>query len=179
LLLCCPFTAAQAQTQERETEWQNYALPSTSFARRTPADKRFIFRVPTGWKQDGDKFEFEVPKEAKFRVFIEEVADGLPLLDYFNIFLESVKKVPAGSVAATVRKTRLQDIEARELIIDGTDSDGETVRSLSWITVKGTLALTFNLIIKPEQAAEIESYFKAIVQSVMFVPPDYPVFESL
>src|SRR6185369_12072207 len=58
-------------------------------------------------------------------------------------------------------------------------SEGETYRNTSWITVSGPLAVTFRFEAPAAHATELEPFFKAVVQSVIFVSEDYQVFESL
>lgn len=178
LVLCC-FCVVQAQTPDRETEWQNYKLPTTDFTRYTLAKKEFVFRVPASWKREGETSTFAIPGGGQFLVFRQEIPNGIPLQEYFNSLLRSVKSVAAGAGSITSRRTRIQDIEARELTVEGVDPSGNNVRSLSWVVVKGPAALMVNLSIKMEQVAELEPYFKAIIQSVMFVPFDYARFEKL
>ena len=77
------------------------------------------------------------------------------------------------------RKTQLQDLEAREIFLEIDNTEGQTIRSTSWITVSGPLAVTFNFQAPAAHAAELEPFFKAVVQSVVFVSRDYLAFEAL
>ena len=185
LLLLCIFgclTSANAQItrlQARDAEWKNYVLPKTNFARQINPDKEFIFRVPADWKQEESQLIFNGPHSAKLTVTIDKVPDGYPLLDYFSAILQTVKDQPGVAEATVARKTHLQDLEAREIFLEAPDTEGEMVRSTTWITVSGPLAVSFNLKVPIAHAAEIEPFFKAVVQSVIFLSPDYASFELL
>ncbi len=184
LLLCilgCLICASAQITrlQAREAEWKNYAVPKTNFARQINPDKDLIFRVPADWKQEESQLIFNGPHSAKLTVTIEKVPDGYPLLDYFGAILQTVKDQPGVAEATVTRKTQLQDLEAREIFLEAPDTEGEMIRSTTWITVSGPLAVSFNLKVPIAHAAEIEPFFKAVVQSVIFLSPDYPGFERL
>src|SRR5215204_4193719 len=186
LLLClCAggfLSSSNAQVnrlQARDAEWKSYALPQTNFARQINPDKDFVFRVPADWKQEGTDLSFNGPHSAKLIVTVQKVADGYPLQDYFGSILQSVKDTPGGAAATLTRKTQFQELEAREIFVEMPDAEGEVIRSTSWITVKGPLALMFNLQVPAPHAAEIEPFFKAVVQSVIFVSNDYPAFQAL
>ena len=58
------------------------------------------------------------------------------------------------------RKTQLQDLEARELLIEFPTAEGEMIRSTSWVAVSGPVALTLNLQVPAPHAAEVEPFFK-------------------
>jgi tetratricopeptide (TPR) repeat protein len=186
LLIICIFAGgavspSQAQVnrlQAREAEWKNYSLPQTNFARQTNPDKDFVFRVPADWQQ-GTGLKFNGPHGAKLEVFAQKVADGYPLQDYFASILQVVKNAPGAAAATLTRKTQLQDLEAREILNEMPDAEGEVIRSTSWITVKGPLAVMFTLQVPAVHAAEIEPFFKAVVQSVIFVTSHYQSFEAL
>ena len=185
LLLVCLLgcvISAPAQTtrsQAREAEWKNYALPQTNFARQINPDKDLIFRVPADWKQVESQLIFNGPHSASITVTTQKVPDGYPLLDYFAAILQAVKDQPGVSEGTVTRKTQLQDLEAREIFLEAPDTEGEIIRSTTWITVSGPLAVVFNLKVPIGHAAEIEPFFKAVVQSVIFLSPDYPAFELL
>lgn len=165
--------------QAREAEWKSYALPQTNFSRKIDVDKSFIFRVPAGWKQDGDAFTFNGPNSTILKVFIQKVPEGYPLDNYFGATVQSVKDY-SGEVASIVtRKTQIQNVDARELVIEFSDAEGELTRSTTWTSLYGPHALMFNLTVPAAHAAEAEPFFKATVQSVTFVPEDYASFEKL
>jgi Flp pilus assembly protein TadD len=169
----------QTRLQTREAEWKNYALPQTNFTRQVNADKNFVFRVPTDWKQTGQGLNFTGPHSATFEVMIQKVPEGYPLDDYFAATLQTVRDLTGGGDSILTRKTEFQDLEARELFLETSDPEGVLIRSTSWLTIQGPRAVMFNLKVPAAHASEVEPYFKAIVQSVMFVPIDYPAFEAI
>ena len=182
LLFGCAAAPASAQVtpqQEREAEWKAYSLPQTNFVRQMDADKHFIFRVPANWqRQQGSDLTFTGPHNSRLAVIVEKIPDGIPLQDYFGSILRQVRDTPTADTPIT-RKTQIQGVEAREIVIETPNTDGEIYRSTSWITVKGPAAITFMLQAPVPHAAELEPFFKAVVQSVIFVPPGYPAFEAL
>lgn len=181
LLLLCT-TSAQAQltpAQAREAEWKSYSIPQTNFARQLSPEKDVLFRVPADWKQQGDELVFIGPHTSYIRVTVQKVPDGYPFQEYFAAVLQGVRDQPGAAEATLTRKTQLQDLEARELFIEIDNAEGEMIRSTSWITVNGPLAVTFNFQAPLTHATELEPFFKATVQSVVFVSKDYQLFESL
>src|SRR5262249_43944800 len=71
-------------------------------------------------------------------------------------------------------------LEARELVLELPNPEGEVIRSVSWVTTIGPIAVTFNFQTKDDHAAELEPYFKGVIQSVMFVrKQDYTAIEDL
>ncbi|HVF22141.1 MAG TPA: HEAT repeat domain-containing protein, partial [Pyrinomonadaceae bacterium] len=77
------------------------------------------------------------------------------------------------------RKVELQDVEAREMLIQFTDAEGTSIRGTFWVTIRGPHAFMFILKVPATHGAEVEPFFKAIVQSVIFVSDDYSEFEPL
>jgi tetratricopeptide (TPR) repeat protein len=182
LLLCTSVASAQApQTpaQAREAEWKSYTLPQTNFARQMSPEMEILFRVPADWKQQGTELVFNGPHTSVIRVTIQKVPDGYPFQEYFAAVLQGVKDLPGVTEATLTRKTQLQDLEAREIFIEMDNPEGETIRSTSWITVDGPLAVTFNFQAPIAHAAELEPFFKAVVQSVVFVSHGFHALESL
>ena len=182
LLLCTTAASAQAEltpAQAREAEWKSYQLPQTNFARQTNPEKQFLFRVPAGWKQEGNELVFSGPHSSFIRVFAYKIPDGYPFQDYVAASLQSVRDLPGAAEAMVTRKTQLQDLEAREIFLEIDNTDGESIRSTSWVTVSGPLAVTFRFEAPAAHATELEPFFKAVVQSVIFVSHDYQAFESL
>ena len=173
-----PASAQIARQQAREAEWKSYSLPKTNFARQINADKDFIFRVPADWQQVEPDLTFTGPHVSRLSVIVQKIPEGYPLQDYFAAVLRGTKDT-VGVETPLTRKTQLQDLEAREILLEQTSLEGEMYRSTSWVTVKGPTAVMFNLQTPVAHAAEIEPYFKAVVQSVIFVSPDYPAFETL
>ena len=181
-LLCFGVSSVQAQlnpTEAREAEWKSFAVPRTNFVRQINAEKTVVFRVPADWKQEGSELSFNGPYSSKIRVFAQKVPDGYPLQDYFASILQAVKDTPGAAEATLTRKTQLQDLEAREIVLDLPTTEGEVTRYLTWITVSGPLAVTFNLQAPTAHAAEVEPFFKAVVQSVIVLPSEHITFESL
>ncbi|HJS23544.1 MAG TPA: transglutaminase domain-containing protein [Pyrinomonadaceae bacterium] len=181
-LFYCVVPSANAQLtalQAREVEWKNYSLPQTNFTRQTNADKEIVFRVPADWKQESTELLlFTGPHSSQIKVFIDKVPDGFPLPDYVGSILRVVRSVP-GVEAPLTRKTQLQDLEGREIVFESPNPEGELTRSVSWITINGPLAVAFNLQTPAAHAAEVEPFFKAVVQSVIFLPREHSTFDSL
>ncbi|HET9714167.1 MAG TPA: transglutaminase domain-containing protein, partial [Pyrinomonadaceae bacterium] len=173
-----PASAQITRQQEREAEWKAYALPQTNFTRQINADKNFVFRVPANWQQQGTDLTFTGPHNSRLAVVVDKIPDGYPLQDYFGSMLRRVRDTPTAETMIT-RRTQIQELEARELVIDTLNTEGEIYRSTSWVTVKGPMAITFMLQAPVPHAAELEPFFKAVVQSVIFVPQEYPAFEAL
>lgn len=168
-----------ASAQTRDAEWKNYALPQTNFVRQINADKQFVFRVPADWKQDGTDLAFEGPHSAAIRVYTQKIPDGYSLREYFASFVRAVREQPGTAELMQTRRTRVQDLEARELFLEIENAEGETIRVISWVAVNGPLSITFNLRVPIAHAAEVEPYFKAVVQSVIFLRPEHRAFEEL
>lgn len=174
------FVSANAQptrSQAREAEWKNYQLPKTNFIRQTDTDKQFVFRVPAEWKQV-DTLSFSGPHDAILAVVVEKVPEGYSFEEYFGAALQTIKDLSPGSASIITRKTQLQGHDARELVIDAPDPEGIPSRSTAWLTIRGTQAIIFNIKVPVAHAAEIEPYFKAVVQSVIFPRPN-AALESL
>jgi tetratricopeptide (TPR) repeat protein len=169
----------QTPTQAREAEWKSYTLPQTNFARQMSPEKEVLFRIPADWKQEGTGLVFNGPHTSVIRVTVQKVPDGYPFQEYFAAVLQGVKDLPGVTETTLTRKTQLQDLEAREIFIEMDNTEGETIRSTSWITVSGPLAVTFNFQTPIAHAAELEPFFKAVVQSVVFVSHGFQALESL
>lgn len=185
LLLLLLFTgvafaqAPQTAVQAREAEWKSYTLPQTNFARQISPEKEVLFRVPADWKQQGAQLIFNGPHESVIKVTVQKVPDGYPFQEYVAAVLQGVKDLPGATESTLTRKTQLQDLEAREIFIEMANTEGDTIRSTSWITVSGPLAVVFNFQAPIAHAAELEPFFKAVVQSVVFVSRNYITLESL
>jgi len=174
--------SANAQTnrvQAREAEWKNYALPQANFTRRIGPDKTFIFRVPADWKEQGDTLTFNGPNSAVLKVFVQKVPEGYPLDDFFAGAVQTVRGLAGGVESVITRKTQFQNVAAREVVVEVPDPEGELIRSTSWLMLIGPQAVLFNLKVPVTHAAAVEPYFKAVVQSVAFVPFDYESLEKL
>ena len=181
LLFSGSLVAAKAQVtrlQAREAEWKSYALPKTNFKRQVNAEKTVVFRVPADWEQQGT-FKFKGPHGSSLEILIQKVPEGYPLDDYFASMLRTVKDLTGRAESILTRKTQLQDLEACELFLESPDPEGELIRSTSWVTIHGPAALMLNVQTPVAHAAEIEPFLKAVVQSVIFVGPEYDSHEEL
>lgn len=186
LLLCLlcsgALVSANAQVsrlQARETEWKNYALPQTNFARRINADPKLLFRVPADWKQQGEELTFTGPHSASLSVTGQKIPEGYPLDDYVASMLQALRDMVGGAESLVTRKTQLQDVDAREIVLEAPDPEGVVIRSSTWVTIRGPHVLVFNLQVPIAHTAEVEPFFKAVVQSVIFLPGDYAKFEAV
>lgn len=173
------FCTSVAVAQTREAEWKSYALPQTNFVRQINAEKEFIFRIPADWKQQGSELSFEGPHSATIRVLTQKIPDGYPLRDFFASLVRAVREQPGTAESMQTRKTRIQDLEAREIFIEIENAEGQMNRIVTWVAVNGPLSLSFNLRVPVTHAAEIEPFFKAVVQSVIFLPKEHKTFEEL
>ncbi|MGH9966323.1 MAG: transglutaminase domain-containing protein, partial [Pyrinomonadaceae bacterium] len=182
LLSCGPVMQVRAQdvrVQAREAEWQGYSLPKANFIRQTGGEKEFLFRVPADWKQEAAKLTFNGPHSAKLKIIVERVSDGMPLPDYVAAIMRTVRNAPGAAESSILRRAQIQDLEARELVLEMPDLEGEMTRSVLWVTVNGPLAVSFSFVAPLAHVAEVEPYFKAVVQSVMFVRKlEYAGFEA-
>ncbi len=182
LLLCGSTVSLNAQVanlQEREAEWKSYSLPQTNFTRHVTAEKNLVFRVPADWKQTGpEPFSFTGPHEARILVSTQTVPDGYPLTEFAAAFLKEVGSLTSSAESILTRRTQFQDLEGREIFFEAQGPDGNLYRSTNWLTIAGPLAVSVNLMVPIEHAAAVEPLFKAIVQSVMFVPANTE-FESM
>lgn len=181
LWCCCPVpTHAQlTPTQTREAEWKAYALPQTNFTRQKSDGNKVAFRIPVDWKQEGETLTFVGPHSASIRVHVQEIPDGYPLQEYVTSLLQVVRDNAVTPEATLTRKTEIQDLEAREIFLENTNVEGDQVRNVFWITVNGPLALSFNFSAPIAHATELEPFFKAVVQSVVFLPRKHTMFEAL
>lgn len=181
LLLGCSVVAS-AQTsrlQTREAEWKSYVLPQTNFARQVTPEKELLFRVPADWKQETPELTFTGPHSARIIVNINKIPDGYPFQQYFASVLKGIRDLPGAADSTLTRKIQFQDLEAREICLDIPDEEGEMYRRILWTTVSGPLAISFHFQVPTAHAAETEPYFKAVVQSVIFLTIDYPAFETI
>ncbi len=176
-----PTRAQQTQVAEREAEWQKIALPQTTFVRQIDPNKTLLFQVPSEWKlQPLDKLLFAGPHGATLNVVIEKIPDGLPLRHYVSALLQGLSGVADAADSMVVRRTTMSALEAREIMFETDAGSHEVSRRIIWTTVSGPNAVNFILIAPVGNVAEIEPYFKAIVQSVTFVDKgDYAGFDAL
>ncbi|HEX3251449.1 MAG TPA: transglutaminase domain-containing protein [Pyrinomonadaceae bacterium] len=177
---CCVVSAPAQQTpaQTREAEWKAYALPQVNFVRQKDTDNNIVFRVPADWKQE-TSMSFVGPHSAAIHVYVQQIPDGYSLQEYFVSFLQVVRDRAGAAESTLTRRTQIQDLDAREIFFETTTADGETLRSVSWMAVSGPLAVTVHFQAPVAHATELEPLFKAVVQSVIFLPLDHVRFESL
>jgi tetratricopeptide (TPR) repeat protein len=185
LLLLCLMAPAAARAQAsdpkaREQQWNGYTLPSVEFTRYADPSRVLMFRVPAAWAQDGF-FHFKGPHDSELTIMIEKVPDGVPLTSFANAVTQNLRGLPGGADALTVRPTEISSIEGREFMFNLVDVTGRMTRRLIWFTVSGPTAVSFVLIEPEENAAEIEPYFKAIIESVVVFQSDAhgKLFEDL
>lgn len=183
LLLCGGTVSVNAQVvnlQDREAEWKNYSLPQTNFTRHVTAEKNVVFRVPTDWKQTGpDLLNFTGPHDAQIHVSTQTVPDGYPLTEYVARFLKDVEGLTDSAGSILTRRTQFQDLEACEIFFEVQGQDGNMYRSTNWFTINGPLAVGVTMMVPIEHAASVEPLFKAVVQSVMFVPDNFAELENM
>jgi len=182
LLLCGSTVSLNAQVaglQARDAEWKSYALPQTNFTRHVISEKNVVFRVPADWKQMAPELVFTGPHDARITVNSQTVPDGYPLTEYVARLLKEVGDLTGSAESILTRRTQFQDLEAREIYFESQDTEGNMYRSTSWVTISGPLVVIVNLIAPLEHAIGVEPFFKAIVQSVMFVPASFSEFERV
>ncbi|HEY3579164.1 MAG TPA: transglutaminase domain-containing protein, partial [Pyrinomonadaceae bacterium] len=110
-------------------------------------------------------------------LFVQKAPEGYPLDDYFAATLQAVRDRSAGEYSVVTRRTQFQNVDAREMVMEALNPEGELIRSVSWLTIYGPHAYVLNLQVPAAHAAEVEPYFKAVVQSVNFPRDD--AFEDL
>ncbi len=181
LLGCTVVASGQAMFSEaREAEWKSYVLPKTNFARQVTPGNELLFRVPVDWKQEGTDLIFNGPHSARIFVNVGKIPDGYPFHQYFASVLQGIKDIPGAVELTLTRKTRFQDLEAREICLDLPNEEGEMMRRVVWITTNGPLAISFHFQVPTAHTAETEPYFKAVVQSMTLIDQDvYPTFDRL
>ncbi|HEX2269790.1 MAG TPA: HEAT repeat domain-containing protein, partial [Pyrinomonadaceae bacterium] len=144
------------------------------------ADKKLVFRVPADWKRDNtNNLLFHGPHGSTITLVTSKVPDGYPLMEYVAAFLKGIRDTGGLTETPLTRRTQFQDLEAREVFFEAPSPEGEMIRSTTWATVSGPMAVTFILRTPVEQAALVEPIFKTTVQSLLFVPGNYSEFESL
>lgn len=162
--------AASAQSrsaEERESEWNAYPLPSSTFSRQTDPAKSILFRIPADWKQQG-QLSFNGPEGSQLVIIIDDISDGIPLKAYLAARLRELHDLPGGPDALTIRRTNLSGVEAREISFALPDVRGTMIRRVIWMAVEGPKAVTFFFSVPVARAAEIEPLFKATILSTLF-----------
>jgi len=173
--------AEQLRVTEREAEWNHWALPQSPFARQTDAAKVVLFQVPAEWKAlQPDKLVFSAPHGATLSLYVEKIAEGMPLRDYVSALMQQLRSVTENSDSLVVRRTSMSALEAREVMFETDVDSAEVSRRIIWTTVNGPNAVSVLLITPAANVAEIEPYFKAVVQSVTLIDKlDYVGFDIL
>ncbi len=162
-------TSAQSRSaEEREAEWNAYALPSSAFSRQTDSAKSIVFRVPVDWKQQG-QLSFNGPEGSQLRIIIEDIPDGIPLKAYLAALLKGLHDIPGGPDALTIRRANLSGVEAREVSFELSDVRGTVIRRVIWMAVDGPKAVTFFFSVPVARASQVEPFFKATVLSTLFL----------
>ncbi len=173
--------AQQARVLQREAEWNQYVLPQSTFVRQTDGTTTVLLEIPSDWKrQQSENLSFATPQGATVTVFIGKIPDGVPLGDYVAAIMQPLRALPDGADSMLVRRTAISGLEAREIMFE-TDAGAEEVsRRVIWSTVSGPTALSLVLVAPVSKVAEVEPYFKAVVQSVSLVEKDsYTSFDAL
>jgi tetratricopeptide (TPR) repeat protein len=188
VFLFCPLAhsqqstvAGQLRVTEREAEWNHWPLPQAPFVRQTDSAKVVLFQVPAEWKSlQPDKLVFSAPHGATLSLFVEKIAEGIPLRDYVTAMMQHLRSVTENSDSLVVRRTSMSALEAREVMFETDADSAEVSRRIIWTTVSGPNAVSVVLITPAANIAEIEPYFKAVVQSVTLVDKlDYVGFDIL
>src|SRR6185503_11710531 len=163
--------AQTADPQSRESEWKRYKLPAAEFSRFVAPTRIVSFRAPAGWERSG-LLQFKGPHESNLQVLLEKVPDGIPLKSFTNAVLQNLRNIPGGADSLTVRPTEISGQEAREFFFTLPDLRGETTRRMIWCTVSGPNAISFAFICPESKAAELEPYFKAVIESIVIFESD-------
>jgi transglutaminase-like putative cysteine protease/Tfp pilus assembly protein PilF len=170
----------QSRVAEREAEWNQYVLPQSTFVRQTDPTNAVLFQVPSDWKRQSDKLNFSAPHGATLNVIIEKIPDGIALRDYVSGMTQQLRSLPDSPDSLMVRRTAMSGLEAREIMFESSADSEEVSRRIIWTTVAGPDAISVILIAPIANVAEIEPYFKAVVQSVTLVEKyDYAGFAAL
>ena len=179
--VCPNVCTQQSRVAERVAEWNQYLLPQSTFVREVDASRVLLFEVPFDWnRQKPDELVFKGPKGATLSVIVQKIPDGLPLRDYVSDLMRQLSRVPDSADSMVVRRTAMSALEAREIMFESSDGTEELTRSVIWSTVSGPNALSLILAVPVANVAEIEPYFKAVVQSVILVDNNnYADFDAL
>ena len=179
-LMIAASVRAQTGEQPRDAEWRNHKLPPVEFARYVDAEKVVMFRVPANW-EPAEALRFTGPSGVELRVVIEKFPDGAPLKSFTNALLQTLRGLPGGADALQARPTEISALEAREFLFSVSDTQGQMSRRLIWSTVSGAHAISFVLIEPEANTAEIEPYFKAVLESAVIFESEAhcEIFEKL
>jgi tetratricopeptide (TPR) repeat protein len=185
LALVCVFAivtgfAQGLEPQSRDAEWNSYKLPAVEFNRYLDPEKAVLFRVPASWEAVGS-MRFRGPYDSQLQILVEKIPDGIPLKGYTNAVLQNLRSLPGGADALSVRRTEMSALEAREFLVHLPDPQGVMTRRLIWCTVSGPHAVSFVLIEPEAKAADVEPYFKAVIETAVIFESDghSQLFEKL
>lgn len=194
---------AESRVAERDAEWNHYVLPQSMFVRQTVPDIALVFQVPSEWKRQqtdnlnlpdkttssgSDKPDSSGPKRLNFSrpngvtlgVIIQKIPDGITVRDLASAMIQPLRSLPDGGDSMVVRRTTMAALEAREIMFESSAGSEGVTRRLIWTTVSGPNSVSLVLIAPIANVAEIEPYFKAVVQSVTFIDQhEYPGFDVL
>lgn len=180
--------AQVAPASSREAEWKSYTLPTAEFAREVDEENAVIFRVPANWKEEeraiGNdreaKFRFSGPHSTLLQISIEKIPDGLPLPEYLAAIVQQLRNLPGSADSLVVRRTEMSGLEAREVMFELADDNGDPTRRLIWCAVNGPVAVAVVLIEDAKYTAEIEPYLRAVVQSLTVSNKEsFPAFAAM
>ena len=150
---------------EREKQWQDYPLPSADFVRASDAGQTVMFRAPSTWQREPTELSFAGPHSSHIKVFVEKVPDGIPLGDLVASITQQLRNQP-GAEDLLVRRTQISGLEAREIVLEIPDATGAMSHRVIWCTVDGPNAISLVLLAPSANLAEVEPFFKAVIQSV-------------
>jgi tetratricopeptide (TPR) repeat protein len=183
------FAAALAQDSrpDRASEWQNHLPPVTEFTRVADEVNGVIFRAPATWKREPvpktqgreASYRFIGPHESVLQVSIEKIPDGLPLQSYTAQILQQLRNLPGTEDSVAVRQADMAGLEAREIMFNLTDETGVPTRRLIWCAVDGPVAVGIVFIEAENHIAELEPYFRAVIDSfTIYDPRKLATFEA-
>jgi hypothetical protein len=183
ILLFCgqQVRSQQSRVAEREAEWNQYVLPHSTFVRQTDPSNAVLLQVPSEWqRRPSDKLEFSGPHDSSLNVIVEQIPDGSALQGYVSAIMQSLRGVSDNPDSIVVRGTTMSGLDAREIMFETSAGSADVTRRIIWCTVRGSNALSVILLAPITKVAEIEPYFKAVVQSVTLVDKyDYEGFDAL
>ncbi len=166
--------AQPALVSDRASEWNKYQTPSSAFVRVKAEAHGVVFRAPAHWARVADApttesqpvFRFNGPHSSMLQVSIEKIPDGLPLTSYVAAILQQLRNVPGATAPLAVRRTEMSGLEAREIMFEVPDENGQLSRRIMWCTVTGPVAVAVLLIGPTQHSAEIEPYLRTVLRSV-------------
>jgi transglutaminase-like putative cysteine protease/tetratricopeptide (TPR) repeat protein len=166
--------------EDREAEWNQYSLPTSTFVRQTDPSKVILFRVPSEWpQQQTGSMEFLGPHGTTLSVIIETIPDGLPLREYVSSMLQQLRGVADSADSLVVRRTTMSATEAREILFETSDGSEQVTRRIIWTGINGPNAVILILDAPVTHVGEMEPIFKAVVQSLTFIEKyDFAGFDS-